>query len=72
MQAELQGWHVTAGHGPCKGDQGPLGLMSKIGSEEKVTDWLCLVCPVSVATMLARKCNGPGDSDLPDISAIGR
>jgi hypothetical protein len=43
--------------------------MSKIGSEEKVADRLSIVCPASVVTRRARGRNGPGDSDLTDISA---
>jgi hypothetical protein len=55
MQAELQGWHVAAGHEHCKNVQGMLRPTSKVSSEEKAGDWLSLVCPVSVAIKLATR-----------------
>jgi hypothetical protein len=70
MQAELQGWQVVAGHGRCKSAQGPLQLTSKIGNEEKAGDWLRLVCPVSAGIRPATTPQLPGDSDIPDISAM--
>jgi hypothetical protein len=70
MQAELQGWHVIAGHGHCKSIKGRLRLMSKIGSEEKVGDWLSPVCPVSAAIKSAARLRRPADSDPSDIPAI--
>lgn len=51
--------------------QYPLQLMPKIGSEEKATDWLSLVCTVSAAIRRARDRNSPGDPDLTGISAVG-
>jgi len=71
MQAELQVWHVVAGHGSCKGIEGPLRLTSKIGSEEKAGNGLSPVCPVSVAIELTIGPRRPGDSDLSDIPAFG-
>ena len=71
MQAELQDWHVIAGHGPRKSIQDRLGLMSKIGSEEKAGDWLSPVCPVSAAIKPAARLRRPADADLSDIPAIG-
>jgi hypothetical protein len=71
MQAELQGSHAVAGHGHCKSIQGRLRLTSKIGSEEKVGDWLSPVCRVSAAIKSAARLRRPADSDLSDIPAIG-
>jgi hypothetical protein len=71
MQAELQGWHVVAGHGHCKSIQGRLQLMPEIGSEEKAGDWLSPVYPVSAAIKSAARLRRPADSDLSDIPAIG-
>jgi hypothetical protein len=71
MQAELQGWHVEAGHGHCKSTQGRLRLTSKVGSEEKAGDWLSSVCPVSVAIGLTIRLRRPADSDLSDIPMVG-
>jgi hypothetical protein len=71
MQAELQVWCVIAGREHCMNTQGVLRLTSKIGTEEKAGDWLSIVCPISVAIRLATRPHQPGDSDFPDIPAIG-
>jgi hypothetical protein len=71
MQAELQGRHVTAGHGYCKSVQDVLQLTPKIGSEEKAGDRLSLVCSVSAVIGLTTGPRRPGDSDLSDIPVVG-
>ena len=53
------------------GAQGPPRLMSKIGSEEKLSMWLSTVCPVSAAIRLATRLPWPGDQDLSDSPTIG-
>src|SRR5258707_7049128 len=58
-------------HESCTGAQGPQGLASEIGSEEKLGRWLRAVCPVSVALRLATWPPWPADRHLSDTPVIG-